>query len=156
MGRLSSLPSALVTDDSALGGLVVERSLRFDDGDSPFLTRTPPSAGNRKTWTLSFWFKRGGVANGSNGYRQDVFCVAGGDDSTFWDIRIKEDDTIMIGVYNSIVLKTTQKFRDTTSWYHMVVAFDTTQATASHRCRWYINGSEITDFTTDSRWQCIF
>ena len=29
MGRLSSLPSALVTDDSALGGLVVERSLRF-------------------------------------------------------------------------------------------------------------------------------
>ena len=140
-----------ITDDSALGGSVVERSLRFDDGDSPFLTRTPPSAGNRKTWTLSFWFKRGGVANGDNNYRQDVFCVAGGDDSTFWDIRIKEDDTIMIGVYNSIVLKTTQKFRDTTSWYHMVVAFDTTQATASHRCRWYINGSEITDFSTDTR-----
>ena len=34
MGRLTGLPSALVTDDSALGGLVVERGFRFDDGDS--------------------------------------------------------------------------------------------------------------------------
>ena len=58
MGRLSSLPSAIVTDDSALGGLVVERGLRFDDGDSAYLSRTPSSASNQKTYTFSCWYKR--------------------------------------------------------------------------------------------------
>ena len=59
MGRLSSLPSALVTDDSALGGLTIEKSLRFDGNTSSKLTRTPSSAGNRRTFTFSFWIKRG-------------------------------------------------------------------------------------------------
>ena len=48
----------VITDDSALGGMKIERSLRFNDDDSPVLTRTPSSAGNRKTWTYSCWVKR--------------------------------------------------------------------------------------------------
>ena len=40
---------------------VMENSLRFEDGDSPQLALTPASAGNRKTWTFSFWFKRGNL-----------------------------------------------------------------------------------------------
>ena len=45
---------------------VVERSLRFNDGDSAHLSRTPSSAGNRKTFTWSAWIKRGelGVTQG--------------------------------------------------------------------------------------------
>ena len=45
----------VITDDSALGGSEIERSLRFNnDADSASLTRTPSSAGNRKTWTFSY------------------------------------------------------------------------------------------------------
>jgi len=38
------------------GGYEIEQSLRFDG--RPYLERTPASAGNRKTWTFSFWLKR--------------------------------------------------------------------------------------------------
>ena len=34
-------------------GYEIERSLRFNPGDSPSLTRTPSSSGNRKTFTIS-------------------------------------------------------------------------------------------------------
>ena len=32
-------------------------SARFNDDDSAYLSRTPSSAGNRKTWTWSGWVK---------------------------------------------------------------------------------------------------
>ena len=36
----------------------IERSLRFNDDDSAYLSRTPSSAGNRRTFTISLWAKR--------------------------------------------------------------------------------------------------
>jgi hypothetical protein len=40
---------------------VATQSLRFDDGSSAYLTRTPDSASNRKTWTWSGWYKLGNL-----------------------------------------------------------------------------------------------
>jgi hypothetical protein len=40
------------------GGYEIERSLRFNSSDSAYLSRTPASAGNRKTWTWAGWVKR--------------------------------------------------------------------------------------------------
>ena len=48
----------VITDDSALGGKVIERSLRFRSGSSSNLEKINSSAGNRRTMTYSFWFKR--------------------------------------------------------------------------------------------------
>ena len=123
----------------------VSRSLRFNDNDSAYLARTPSSASNRKTWSLSFWFKRGNL-----GIAQDLFCTAGSNDSTFFDARIQTNDTITLGLYTSYVLQTTQVFRDVSAWYHMVVVLDSTQATASNRLKWYINGNQITSFSVDN------
>ena len=39
---------------SAVSDYEIDNSLRFDDGDSAYLSRTPSSAGNQKTFTLSF------------------------------------------------------------------------------------------------------
>ena len=36
----------------------IDQSCIFNDNDSPYLHRTPGSAGNRKTWTFSTWVKR--------------------------------------------------------------------------------------------------
>ena len=41
----------------------IDNSLRFDDGSSDHLSRTPSSAGNRKTWTWSGWVKRCGLVH---------------------------------------------------------------------------------------------
>ena len=40
--------------------------------------------------------------------------------------------------------------RDTSAWYHIVVAVDTTQSTASDRVKGWINGQQITSFSTAS------
>ena len=47
-----------ITSDSALGGSVIDHSIRFNRGDNPHFSRTPSSAGNRKVWTYSVWLKR--------------------------------------------------------------------------------------------------
>jgi hypothetical protein len=43
------------------GGYSINDSLRFNDNDSAYLSRTPATAGNRKTWTWSGWVKRGNI-----------------------------------------------------------------------------------------------
>ena len=61
MGRPLGASTAAITEDSALGGTDIQRSLRFRSNNSASLTRTPSSAGNRKTFTLSVWIKRGKI-----------------------------------------------------------------------------------------------
>ena len=56
------------TTDRALGGSVIEKSLKFFSGASTELTRTPSGAGNRRTWTLSFWTKICSDDLGSHGF----------------------------------------------------------------------------------------
>ena len=135
-----------VTDDSALGGSVIERSLRFNDGDSPYLIRTPSSAGNRQIWTWSSWLKRAEISS-----RGDFFGVGTSSSANNNDImgfRFDGSDELCFAMYSSDVLVTTQKFRDSSAWYHIVIASDTTQATSSNRVKMYINGTQVTAFNT--------
>ena len=43
-------------------GYNLNQSLRFEDGSSSYLSRTPASAGNRRTWTFSAWVKQGTIS----------------------------------------------------------------------------------------------
>jgi len=119
-------------------------SLRFDG--SSYLSRTPATAGNRQTWTWSGWVKRGNL-----GIQQNIFGSSGATDTTFLDLRFNASDQLQVGNYSSIVLMTNQVFRDSSAWYHVAWLFDTTQTTASDRCRLFVNGTEITSFGTDVR-----
>mgnify|MGYP003331427073 CR=1 FL=1 len=56
MGR--AVHPHIITSDSALGGSVIDHSIRFNRGDNPHFSRTPSSAGNRKTFTWSCWVKK--------------------------------------------------------------------------------------------------
>jgi hypothetical protein len=47
-----------------------------------------------------------------------------------------------------LVTFTTQVFRDPSAWYHIVVAIDTTQATAANRVKLYVNGEQVTSLST--------
>lgn len=130
------------------GGYQIERSLRFNSADSTYLNRTPASASNQKTWTWSGWVKRSTL-----GALQNIFNpVTGGDGSNESQFKFNADDTIQI--YDSGTslgnFITTQVFRDASAWYHIVVALDTTQATSTNRFKLYVNGTQITAFSTAS------
>jgi len=109
---------------------------------STYLTRTPSSAGNRKTWTWSGWVKRSSL-----GAIQGLFSVdTGAAEST---LGFLANDTLrfyQIGQTNGLV--TTQVFRDVGAWYHIVLVSDTTQSTESSRTKLYINGEQVTSFTS--------
>jgi hypothetical protein len=122
----------------------VNNSVRLRSSASAYLSRTFPSAGNRKTWTYSAWVKRGGLG------RQSLLATPD-TASTNFNIQFDTGNTLSITNYQSTTnteLITTQVFRDPASWYHIVVAFDTTQATASNRVRLWVNGSQVTSFST--------
>ena len=136
MGRLTSLPSSVVTDDSALGGAVIENSLRVNLTDSSYLIRTPSSAGNRRTFTISLWAKRSSMLGSA------VFgaYISNSDRAT---LRFTSGDVIEFQT-SGYSVKTDAAFRDTNSWYHIVCAIDTTQGTQSDRGKIYVNGVQQT------------
>jgi hypothetical protein len=120
-------------------------SLRFRGSASAYLSRTPTLTGNQKTWTWSGWVKRGSLA----AVRQGVFVaqVSGG---VYWGLEFDASNALNIYDSNaggSTALTTTQVFRDPSAWYHIVVAVDTTQATAANRTKLYINGNQVTAFS---------
>ena len=123
----------------------LESSLRFRSSASADLSRTPASAGNRKTWTWSGWIKRGLI--GSSYY--DFFSARTGSDTTIF--RFNNDSLF---IYQQTAgaqdfnLTSTAVFRDPSSWYHIIITVDTTQATSSDRIKIYVNEEQITSFST--------
>ena len=125
----------------------IERSLRFNSGDSAYLNRTPSSASNRKTWTWSGWVKRSSLAASD----QYIFGAQGS--GSFWLLGFLSTHEFFINPTAGVTgatFKSNAKYRDPSAWYHIVVAVDTTQATASDRVRVYINGDEITSWATST------
>ena len=117
------------------------------DGSADYLTNTFAGAGNNKTGTVSFWIKRN-----ETGATHQLFHARSTSGSSQLNInssnvlywRLEDTAGAQVGQLTS-----TQVVRDLTAWMHVVVNFDTTNATAGNRMRMYINGSEVTDFSAD-------
>jgi len=125
---------------SAAGGYDIDQSLRFEDGDSPKLTRTPSSAGNRKTYTLSFWAK---LSQGSNGIGFGQYS----DSSNRVYFRVQPAGFSVYSVSGGSAdcdVSGSFVFRDPSAWYHIVIVVDTTESTASNRIKLWVNGSSRT------------
>ena len=135
-------PAHVITNDSVTGSAEIERSLKFHDGDSAYLSRTPGSAGNRKTFTFSCWFKRSTL-----GTQSGAFLKAGDASSNYFKINIANDHKLYVlatisGGYTEY-WRSAQLFRDIAGWTHLVLRWDTTQGTAADRVRVYINGTQM-------------
>ena len=137
MFKKSAAPAAVAS------GYTIAKSLRFRASASAYLNRTPASASNRQKWTWSGWVKRGKI-----GALQMVFWA--GSSSTDTGIYFNSDDTLYINGNNTTLRVTSQVFRDPSAWYHIVVALDTTQATAGNRVLLYVNGVQVTSFSTNN------
>lgn len=142
--------NSLLLGAEAAGGYNISRSLRFNAPDSAYLSRTPASAGNRKTWTWAGWVKRSAIAFSAE---QHIWGVTGTTDATYGEMLFGTGDTLRFAVgYNTAYgITTTRVFRDPSAWYHIVLAFDATQSTAASKIRLYVNGVEETAFSSDNR-----
>jgi hypothetical protein len=128
------------------GAYSISRSLRFNSSDSAYLSRTPASAGNRKTWTWAGWVKRCLLSP------QTGLFAAGTNQNNISTIYLDADGKIwyydFVNAAFTTRVEASAVFRDFSAWYHIVVAVDTTQATASNRVRLYVNNTQLTAFTT--------
>jgi len=124
-------------------GYDVANSLRFNDGSSDSLTRTPSGAGNRDKWTWSGWIKRSTLSTNQK------FFSCGNSSTTFMAIQFNADDTLGFGDSSSgstvSNIFTDQVFRDPSAWYHIVAHYDSGNSTSTDRLRLYVNGSRVTD-----------
>ena len=120
---------ASAADDYEIG-----RSLRHNSAASEYLSRTPSSSTNRTTFTFSFWTKF--VASNYSGA---VFGVW--QDNTSRDtIRFLSGQINLQCGQHSENAQTDAEFLDTSAWYHIVVAVDSTQAASADRVVIYVNG----------------
>lgn len=120
----------------------IANAARFD-GSTGYLSRTPPTAGNRKTWTFSAWVLRAGL---TNSYMSLLWA-----DPTAYDLlRFNQTSDILAWSYNGAIngLDTNAVYRDASAWMHIVLAVDTTQATTSDRFKLYVNGAQVTSLSS--------
>jgi len=113
-----------VAANSDSGAYQIDNSLRFP-GESAELTREQ-DAGNRKTWTCSVWTKilptTGSPLWGTPSEGEQLY---------FSSNRLYFYNEGSSGSY----LSTNKLFRDPSAWYHLVIAYDTTQGTAANRVK---------------------
>ena len=151
MARAGGIPLPTITDDRALGAADIQRSLRFNRGDSPYLSRALGSPTSDDKASVSVWLKRTDVSTDNS-----FFDNYQGTNDRLTISLVSSTDGDALGVYqrdsSGIVcnLLTTQKFRDPASWYHILVAFDTTQSTEADRVKIYVNGTQVTSFSSST------
>ena len=130
----------VITSTSASGAQVIDGSLKFDGG---YLTRTPGSAGNRRTWTYSGWVKFD-----ENKDQAEPLFVAGNSSSDFTQIytyKSLESDIALAAKTSSadkVEITSNNLLRDT-GWYHIVVIFNSNVAAYQTDTTIYANGVEI-------------
>jgi len=133
------MPLIIPTNSISDLGYNVDNSLRFNDGSSDYLSRTGTTPTNEDKATISFWVKRGAL-----GVYQRI--ISGQSDVSGRDsIYFLTDDKLYGYLANATAggWSTPMVFRDTSAWYHIVIAYDTTQATATNRVKVYVNGEEV-------------
>ena len=116
----------------------IDQSLRFNNPDNPYLSRTFVTPTNRKIFTFSGWVKR----SFNPDYPRIISTATGND-----NINFMNDDTLRFQS-DFGYLVTTMKFRDASAWYHIMYAFDSTQSTEANRLKLYVNGTQVTVFGT--------
>ena len=106
-----------------------------------YLQRTAGANTGEDNATLSFWFKLGNIKSDNNG---GTIMTEGGTSGNHI-IQIYAHK-IYIGSSTFNVMFP-NLIRDPSAWYHLFVAFDSTQGTAANRVKPYLNGVLLTDAT---------
>jgi len=129
------------------GGFNVDNSVRLNTADDPSMAVTQGTPTNVDKYTFSVWVKRAdvGIANSK------IFSVTSGSSTGEEKLEFNADDLIWRQTDTSGNINwqrvTDRVFRDSSAWYNIVVAYDSTDGTAGNRCKMYINGVQETSFS---------
>ena len=126
----------------------VANSCRFTKGDNAYLSKSLGAPTDADKFTVSYWIKLGDASAATRTF----FNINNGS-SVHTFMQIKTDHVMIFGRYASGYqgnLTTNQVFRDHSAWYNVVQVYDSGNATAGNRMRWYVNGAEVTLFSTDT------
>jgi hypothetical protein len=141
-----------IVDNALMGasgqsGYNLTRSLRFRASATAYLYRTLTSnSTSQTTMTWSGWVKRGALGtaraiityHGNLGGSGNMILMEFNADT----LRVLYDGGAATG------FTTSQVFRDPAAWYHIILVYDSTQATSSNRSKLYVNGSQVTSFSS--------
>ena len=120
----------------------IERSLRFNSADTAYLNRTFGTPTSANKWTLSLWLKRAKLGTPDNG------IMHAGATSVSHYFEFTTGDALQF--VDGGGFTTSKVYRDTSAWYHIVLAVDAA-ASGTNKVRVYTNGVEETAFSSDSR-----
>ena len=137
----------VIGGDGKPTGYEIDNSLRFNNPDDPNLSTTFSSAGNRRTFTISAWVKRGNIADDHTLFGQGGTSSGNPRGVLFFANSLRFTNNTS-GSSTDTDVETSAKTRDPSAWYHAVVAVDTTQGTAANRVKLYLNGEQQTDLAT--------
>lgn len=107
-----------------------------------YIYRTPASSGSNSIFTLSYWVKRAKL-----GVQQTLYSAGTANKGTFmFDVN----DRVAVSDDGVTVIATSAQYRDVGAWYHIVLAYDTTES-GTDKVKLYVNGEIITDYASDAR-----
>ena len=129
----------------------VDYSCRFNPADNAYLSSTLGTPSSTTAFTMSTWVKRGALGAFTTMFSS--YKGSGSGDRSAIYFRGSDNNALTVtgeeGASTPLTKTTTQLFRDPGAWYNIVVSFDLT-ASSSTYCRVYINGSQVTSFSTDT------
>ena len=137
-----------ITPDSALGGIEIEKSLRFEGDDTTYLSASPTF--NTKKYTFSFWMKP--VKKGDGAILSYNMVGNNRHSYSYDDYEGHFANQLRVGGSTQSQYAATASFRDMTSWYHVVFVWDSDNGTQADRFIVYVNGvrAEMTQYTGTS------
>ena len=126
-------------------GYDIDYSLKFEPDNTEYMRRSTGTDGNQRVFTQSMWIKRTELE-----YSYATFWCVGNvalrfDSSDRLEVWCYTYDGTGAGTSNtdSYRIYTAEKFQDTSAWYHVVFALDTTQGTESNRLKVYVNNKRV-------------
>jgi len=121
----------------------IENALMFNDDDSAYLKKNDFGTGDGggKILTMSFWYKRG------NPTGSPYILTGTNNDGNNQDSVYFSSDAIRIEGYTGggadYLYTNSPVWRDPTGWMHIVIAYDTTDATSTNRIKLYVDGKQM-------------
>ena len=117
----------------------ITKSLRFRASGSTYMSRTFGTPTAATTWTFSLWVKRGTLSTS-----QDILWATG---SEFY---FASDDTLRLYATAADRITTTAKFRDPSSWLHIVLSNNANAITL------YVNNKSVGTYTGSTTFNTAF
>ena len=124
----------VITPDSALGGMVIEKSLRFNgqaESTTPQLRRTGTTTSS--SFSIAMWAKLSRV---SDQYKM-FFSIGQENDANAAWVSVLDGQNMGFQGGNGTYTTITRLFRDPTSWFHFLISVNSNNFTV------YIDGTSV-------------